>query len=42
MINTRESTGLKHFNESKAFMEYLNEMDDIYEDIKECNPNKER
>ena len=26
----RESTGLKHFNYSKAFIEYLNDMDDIY------------
>ena len=30
LINKRESTGLKHFNESKAFTEYSNDMDDIY------------
>ena len=41
LINTRESTGLKHFNDSKAFIEYSNDMDDIYKNIKEYNPNKE-
>ena len=29
LINKRESTGLKHFNDSKAFIEYSNNMDDI-------------
>ena len=29
-INKRESTGLKHFNDSKAFIEYSNDMNDIY------------
>ena len=33
-INNRESTGLKHFNDSKAFIEYSNDMDDIYKNIK--------
>ena len=28
-INKRESTGLKYLNDSKAFIEYLNNMDDI-------------
>ena len=36
----RESTGLKHFNDSKAFIEYSNYMDDIYKDIEEYNLNK--
>ena len=27
-------------NDSKAFIEYLNDMDDIYKNIKEYNPNK--
>ena len=34
------STGLKHFDDSKSFIEYLNDMDDIYKNIEECNPNK--
>ena len=41
-INKRESTGLKHFNDSKAFIEYSNDMDDIYKIIEEYNPNKKR
>ena len=40
LINKRESTGLKHFNDSKAFIEYSNYMDDIYKNIEEYNPNK--
>ena len=40
LINKRESTGLKHFNNSKAFVEYSNHMDDIYKKTEECNPNK--
>ena len=40
LINKRESTGLKHFNDSKAFIEYSNDMDDIYKNIEEYNPNK--
>ena len=35
LINKRESTGLKHFNDSKAFIEYSNDMDDIYKNIEE-------
>ena len=42
LINERESTGLKHFNDFEAFIEYSNDMDDIYESIEECNPNKKR
>ena len=41
-MNNRESTGLKHFNDSRALMEYSNDMDDIYESIEEYNPNKKR
>ena len=33
--NKRESTGLKHFNDSKAFIKYLSDMDDIYDNIEE-------
>ena len=42
LINKQESTCLKHFNDSKAFIEYLNDMDDIYENIEKYNPNKKR
>ena len=42
LISKQESTGLKHLNDSKAFIEYLNDVDNIYENIEECNPNKKR
>ena len=28
-------------NYSKALIEYLNDMNDIYKDIEKCNPNKQ-
>ena len=40
LINKRESAGLKHFNDSEAFIKYSNSMDDIYQNIGEYNPNK--
>ena len=42
LINKREKTGLKYFNGSKAFIEYSNDMNDIYKNIKEYNPNKKQ
>ena len=39
-INKRENTCLKYFNDSKAFIEFSNNMDDIYINIEEYNPNK--
>ena len=30
LINKIENTGLKHFNDSKAFIEYSNNIDDVY------------
>ena len=42
LINKSESTGLKHLNDFKAFIEYSNDMDDIYKSIEEYNPNKKR
>ena len=40
IINKRESTGLKYLNDSKGFTEYSSDMDDIYKNIEEYNPNK--
>ena len=40
LINRKENTGLKYFNDSKAFIEYSNDMNDIYKNIEEYNPNK--
>ena len=33
-----ESVGLKYSNDSKAFIDYPNDMEHIYEDIDGCNP----
>ena len=38
LINKRESTGLKYLNDLKAFIEYSNDMVDIYKNIEEYNP----
>ena len=40
LINKRQRTGLKHFNDSKAFIEYSKNMIDIYKNIEDYNPNK--
>ena len=42
LINKRECTGLKYFNDSKAFVEYSNSMDDIYKNTEEYNSKKKR
>ena len=42
LVNKQESAGLNHLNDSKAFIEYSNNMDDIYKNIEEYNPNKKR
>ena len=42
LINKRQRTGLKYLNDSKAFIEYSNDMDDIYKNIEEYNPKKKR
>ena len=41
LINKTESTGLKHFNNPKAFIEYSNDMQDVYKNIDEYNADKE-
>ena len=33
LINKREKVGLDHFKDPKAFMEYSNDMEDIYKNI---------
>ena len=42
LINKRESKGLKYLNDSKAFITYSNDRDDIYKYIDNCNPNKKQ
>ena len=40
LINKRENVALNHFNDSKAFMEYSNDMQDVYKNIEDYNPIK--
>ena len=42
LIDKRENTALKHFNNSKAFIEYSNDLNDIFQKIEGYNPNKKR
>ena len=42
LIKNRENAGIKHLNDSKAFIECSNTMDDIYENIDDYNPNRRR
>ena len=41
LINKREGVGINHFNDSKAFIEYSNDMHDVYKNISYYNPDKE-
>ena len=42
LINKREKVGLDHFKDAKAFMEYSNDMEDVYKTIENYNPGKKR
>ena len=42
LINKSEKVGLNHFNDPKAFMEYSNDMQDVYKNIEDYNPVKKR
>ena len=41
LINKREGVGINHFNDPKAFIEYSNDMRDVYKNINYYNPDKE-
>ena len=40
LINKCEKVGLNYFDDSKAFMEYSNDMQDVYKNIEDYNPIK--
>ena len=40
LINKREGVGIDHFNDPKAFIEYSNDMHDVYKNIDDYNPDK--
>ena len=42
MINKIEGVGINHFKDSKAFIEYSNDMRNVYKNIDEYNMDKER
>ena len=42
LIKKREKVGLNNFNDPKAFIEYSNDMQDVYNSIKNYNPGKKR
>ena len=41
LINKREGVGIDYFKDPKTFIEYSNDMRDVYENIDEYNPDKE-
>ena len=41
LINKREQAGLKNLNDPKAFIEYSNDMDDIFDNINNYNRNRD-
>ena len=41
LINKRECVGINHLNDPKAFIEYSNDMHDVYKNIDNYNPDKE-
>ena len=42
LINKREKVGLDHFKDPRAFIEYSNDMQDVYKNIEDYNLGKER
>ena len=41
LINKKEGVGINHFNDLKAFIEYSNDMLNVYKSINHYNPDKE-
>ena len=42
LIKKSEKVGLNHFDDHKAFIEYSNDMQDVYKNIEDYNPGKKR
>ena len=42
LIRKREKVGLKHYNDLKAFIDYSNDMQDVYKNIEEYNYKKKK
>ena len=41
LINKRESVGIDHFSDRKAFIQYSNDMRNVYKNIGDYNPDPE-
>ena len=41
LINSRKNAGIKHFNDPTAFIEYSDDMNDVYADISNYNKKRE-
>ena len=41
LVRRRENIAVKHFNDSKAFVDYSNDMRDVFENINDYNADKE-
>ena len=42
LINNRKNAGIKHFNDSTAFTEYSNDMDNVFTNIDDYNKKRKR
>ena len=42
LINKREQAGIKNLNDPYAYIEYLNDMNDVLEDINNYNKNRDK
>ena len=42
LINKREKLGQNHFDDPNAFIEYSNDMQDVYKNIEDYSPRKNR
>ena len=42
LIKKREKVGINHYDDPKAFIEYSNDVRDVYKNIVEYNPDKDR
>ena len=42
LINKREQAGIKNLNDPKIFIEYSDDMDDVLDDINNCNKNRHK
>ena len=42
LINKREQAGIKNLNDPKAFIEYSDDMNDVYENISDYNKKRDK